>query len=154
MLTDFHTISDNSKLWIYGSNKTLSLGQEEYILEKIGRYLQNWEYHKNPLTAAVKILESRFIVIALDHHEYGVGGCSIDSLQRIIQQLEIELDLSLFNRLNVFCKIKDEVHCVSSIELKSIATSDTLFYDLSIEKKSDLNTYLKPISDGWCSRFI
>ncbi len=154
MRTDFNTISDSSKLWVYGSETKLSDKEQSFITDKIGEYLNNWEYHKNPLTAAVTILENHFIVVALDDADYGVGGCSIDSLQRIIQELEKELNISLLNRLNIFCKVENEIQCISTFKLGSVATENTLFYDLTIQRKSDLENYIKPIKKGWCSRYL
>ena len=31
---------------------------------------------------------------------------------------------------------------------------DTLFYDITIQKKSELSNWLKPIKDGWCSGLL
>lgn len=154
MLIDFNIISDSSKLWVYGSEKKMTLKQQQYIVYSIGKYLKGWEYHTNPLIAAVTILENRFLIVALDTSEYGVGGCSIDSLQRAIQDVEKELDISLLNRLNVFCKMENEIQCIPSSKLKGIVNGDTYFYDLTIQKKSEISSYLKPIKEGWCKRFI
>ena len=60
---------------------------------------------KYPLTAGVTILENHFIVVALDEGKNGASGCSIDTLQKTIQELEKDLSIALMNRLNVFCKI-------------------------------------------------
>ena len=118
MLVDFNTISDESRLWIYGSESKLTDYQQKIILNKISEYLKNWDYHNNSLTSAVRIKENHFIVIALDDSKFGVGGCSIDSLQRIIQELERDFNISLLNRLNVFCKRV----------ANSIAPSDKIFF--------------------------
>jgi len=91
---------------------------------------------------------------ALDENKNGASGCSIDTLQNTIQKIEKELSISLMNRLNVFCKIEDEILCVPSFKLSTVADKDTLFYDLTILKKRDLNTYLKPISEGWCAHLV
>ena len=58
------------------------------------------------------------------------------------------------NRLNVYCKIDGEIVCIPYLNLKSNVDSHTLFYDLTIQKKEDLHTYLKSIKDGWCNRFL
>ena len=58
------------------------------------------------------------------------------------------------NRLNVYCKIDGEIECIPYLNLKGNVDSYTLFYDLTIQKKEDLNTYLKSIKDGWCSRLL
>ena len=154
MLVDFNTTADQSRIWIYAAEHKLTNDQENYILNHISDHLQNWEAHKVPLTAGVTILENRFIVVALDESENGASGCSIDTLQKSIQNLEKDLSISLLNRLNVFCKIEDEILCIPSFKLESIAKSNTLFYDLTIQKKSDLYSYLKPISEGWCASYL
>ena len=154
MLVDFNTTADQSRIWIYAAEQKLTNEQENYILKDISDHLNNWEAHKVPLTAGVTILEHHFIVVALDETENGASGCSIDTLQNTIQDLEKELSISLMNRLNVFCRIDDEIQCISSFKLGSLAKPDTLFYDLTIQKKSDLNTYLKPIAEGWCAHLV
>ena len=154
MLVDFNTTADQSRIWIYAAEQKLTQDQEGHILKAISAHLQNWEAHKVPLTAGVTILENHFIVVALDESENGASGCSIDTLQKLIQNLEKELSVSLLNRLNVFCKIEDEILCIPSFKLEGIAKANTLFYDLTIQKKSELHSYLKPISEGWCAHLL
>ncbi len=154
MLVDFNTTADQSRIWIYPAEHKLTKDQKGYILKHISDHLQNWEAHKVPLTAGVTILENRFIVVALDESENGASGCSIDTLQKLIQNLEKELSISLLNRLNVFCKIEDEILCIPSFKLEGIVKANTLFYDLTIQKKSELHSYLKPISEGWCAHLV
>ena len=154
MLVDFNTTADQSRIWIYAAEHKLTKDQESHILKHISDYLQNWEAHKVPLTAGVTILENRFIVVALDDSKNAASGCSIDTLQNTIQELENELSISLLNRLNVFCKIREEIKCIPTFRLKNEIDEDTLFYDLTIQKKSKIESWLKPIKDGWCSRFL
>ena len=154
MLVDFNTTADQSRIWIYAAEQKLTKDQEGHILKVISAHLQNWEAHKVPLTAGVTILENRFIVVALDESKNRASGCSIDTLQKLIQNLEKELSISLLNRLKIFCKIEDEILCIPSFKLESIAKANTLFYDLTIQNKSELDSYLKPISEGWCAHLV
>ena len=154
MLVDFNTTCDQSRIWIYAAEHKLTDKQEEHILKSISDHLQNWEAHKVPLTAGVTILEHHFVVVALDESENRASGCSIDKLQNKIQELEKKLFVSLLNRLNVFCRINDEIQCIPSFKLEGIAKANTLFYDLTIQKKSELHSYLKPISEGWCANLL
>ena len=151
MLVNFNTIPEESRIWIYAADHKLTNDQESCILKSISDHLQNWEAHKVPLTAGVTILENHFIVIALDETKNGASGCSIDTLQNKIQNLEKDLSISLLNRLNVFCRIDNEIECIPTLKLADNANQDTLFYDLTIQKKSELDSYLKPISEGWCA---
>ena len=154
MLVDFNNISNDSRIWIYASPRKLSNDQQNYITNFLSNHIQNWEAHKVPLTAAVTILENHFIVIALDEGINNASGCSIDILQHKIQEIENYLAVSLTNRLNVFCLVDDKIKCIPSSNLSKFANKETLFFDLTIQKKSDLNSYFKPIKKGWCSRLI
>ena len=151
MLVDFNTTNEQSRIWIYAAEQKLTNEQENHILKSISDHLQNWEAHKVPLAAGVTILEHHFIIIALDETKNGASGCSIDTLQNKIQNLEKDLSISLLNRLNVFCRIDNEIECIFTLKLADNANQDTLFYDLTIQKKSELDSYLKPISEGWCA---
>ena len=154
MLADFHTLPEESRIWLYAAENALSKDKQNYILNVISEDLKGWNAHKQPLTAGFTILENHFIVVALDESKNGASGCSIDTLQNTIQKIEKELSITLMNRLNVFCEINGEIVCIPSFKLGSTAKSDTLFYDLTIFTKSDLNTYLKPISEGWCAHLV
>ena len=154
MLADFNTLPEEARIWVYASERALTEDQQSHILTYIAEHLKGWNAHKEPLTAGVTILENHFIVVGLDENKNGASGCSIDTLQKTIQEIEKELTLSLMNRLNVFCKIEQEIHCLPSFKLSTVANKDTLFYDLTILAKSDLNTYLKPISEGWCAHLV
>jgi len=56
--------------------------------------------------------------------------------------------------LNVFCRVDDEIHCIPTAKLAENANKETLFYDLTIQKKSELSNWLKPIEEGWCATII
>tara|TARA_A100001037_G_C15020019_1_gene575872 strand:- start:537 stop:1001 length:465 start_codon:yes stop_codon:yes gene_type:complete len=154
MFIPFDELAATSRLWVYGSATEISQEESQIISKELTSFLDSWEYHQKKLSASFKIFENRFIIVALDDSEHGVGGCSMDGLQRLIQTLEQHLSLSLMNRLNVFCLLEGEIHSVPSNELKNVANADTLFYDLTIQKKSEINSYLKPIKEGWCSALL
>jgi len=154
MLANFHTLPEESRIWLYAAADALSKDQKNYILNVISEDLKVWNAHERPLTAGVTILENHFIVIALDESKNKASGCSIDTLQNTIQKIEKELSIPFMNRLNVFCEIKSGLVCVPSFKLGSIANYETPFYDLTILKKSEIATYLKPVGEGWCAHLL
>ena len=154
MLVEFSKISDESKVWIYSSEKELNMNQIEYIENKISNHLVNWQSHKKDIEAAVQIVENRFVIIAVDETKVSASGCSIDSLYRLIQDIELQLSISLLNRLNVYCVINDNIVCLPISSLKDKVDSSTLFYDLTINNKFQLSNFLKPIKNGWCNNLI
>ena len=58
------------------------------------------------------------------------------------------------NRLNIFCRIGDEIECIPTTKLAKTVNKHTLFYDLTVQKKSELANWLKPIEEGWCASII
>ena len=154
MLSDFHSLPEESRIWIYAAENSLSKDQQSYIVNLISENLKDWNAHKKPLTAGLTILKNHFIVIALDESKNAASGCSIDILQNEIQKIEKELSIPLMNRLNVFCEIEEKIVCIPSFKLANIVKPNTLFYDLTIQKKLDLCSYLKPIGEGWCAHFL
>ena len=92
------------------------------------------EFSYDSYLFGVTILENHFIVV-LDESKNKASGCSIDSLQQTIQKLEIELSISLMNRLNVYYKKDGVIECINYLNLKGNVDSHTLFYDLTIQKK-------------------
>ena len=154
MLVDFNMLSDESRIWIYAAEQKLSDNQENYILDHISDHIQNWVAHKVSLTAGFTVLHNHFIVIALDEGKNEASGCSIDTLQKKIQEIEKDFSISLLNRMNVFCRIEDAIQCIPVSKLGDNVNKETLFYDLTIQKKSELSNWLIPIEKGWCSRFL
>ena len=130
------------------------MNQIEYIENKISNHLVNWQSHKKDIEAAVQIVENRFVIIAVDETKVSASGCSIDSLYRLIQDIELQLSISLLNRLNVYCVINDNIVCLPISSLKDKVDSSTLFYDLTINNKFQLSNFLKPIKNGWCNNLI
>ena len=154
MLTDFNKHPDSSRIWIYAAEKALTAEQQNHILTYITEHLKGWNAHKVPLTAGLTILENHFIVVALNENINAASGCSIDTLQKTIQELEKELSISLLNRLNIFCRIDNVIRCIPSLKLGDQANKGTLFYDLTIQKKGDLSNWLKLVEEGWCANLI
>ena len=156
MFIDFKNISDNSRLWIYGSAKVLTSDIQFSISKKITSFLNSWAHHGKSLTCSFTILYDRFIVIALDENINQTGGCSMDGLQKLILKIDDDFSLDLYNRLNVFINTENKITCINSnmLNANNDITEDSLFFDLNISKKKELSNWLIPIKKGWCKRFL
>jgi hypothetical protein len=78
MIIDFDVISEESRIWIYQSNRTLSITEINEIESKIKDFLISWTAHGSDLQASFIIKYSRFIVISLNESFNLATGCSID----------------------------------------------------------------------------
>ena len=87
MRVDFKNMPDNSRIWIYQSDRDLNESEISIIDDKTTTFLDSWQAHGKDLECSYSIINRRFIVIAVNENINPIGGCSIDySLQ-----LDIEL---------------------------------------------------------------
>ena len=68
MISDFKTLSENSRIWIYQSNRSLTQQEKESISKLIEDFLNNWKSHGVSLNSGFEIKYNRFIVIAQDQN--------------------------------------------------------------------------------------
>ena len=101
MIKDFKDLPDDSRLWIYQSNRKLSELEIEIIEPKIIDFLKQWTAHGKDLDAGYEIKYNRFIVFGLNQENASASGCSIDASVNFIQSLEKEFGIDLMDKMNV-----------------------------------------------------
>ena len=101
MIKDFNDLPDDSRLWIYQSNRKLSNEELAIIEPKIIEFLKQWTAHGKELDAGYEIKYNRFIVLGLNQENASASGCSIDASVNFIQSLEKEFGINLMDKLNV-----------------------------------------------------
>ena len=47
MLSDFHSLPESSRIWMYISEKTLTSKHQDFILDYISDHLQTWNSHNS-----------------------------------------------------------------------------------------------------------
>jgi hypothetical protein len=160
MIIDFDVISEESRIWIYQSNRTLSITEINEIESKIKDFLISWTAHGSDLQASFIIKYSRFIVISLNESFNLATGCSIDSSVRFIQDLEEEYNVSLLDKMNVsyrhgeFIAYKPLIEFKKMIKNRSISKKTIVFNNLINSKSEFLNNWEVPIEESWHNRFF
>jgi hypothetical protein len=118
MLVDFNTLPDDSRIWIYQANRTLTEDEVSEIETKLTKFIQEWTAHGANLNAGFEIKYKRFIVIALDQERNAATGCSIDASVHFIMQLEKDYDIDLMDKMNVSFKQGEYITYKSLIDFK------------------------------------
>ena len=160
MIVDFDVISEESRIWIYQSNRTLSPVEIIEIEAKIKDFLISWTAHGSELQASFLIKYNRFIVISLNESFNIATGCSIDSSVRFIQELEKLYDVSLLDKMNVsyrhgeFIAYKPLIEFKKMIKNRSISKKTIVFNNLINSKSEFLNNWEVPIEESWHNRFF
>jgi len=160
MISDFKTLSENSRIWIYQSNRSLTQQEKESISILIEDFLNNWKSHGVSLNSGFEIKYNRFIVIAQDQNIQSATGCSIDSMVHFIQKLEKKYNISLLDKLNVSYKQGDYIAYKSLKDFKKMVkngavSKNTIVFNNLVRTKLEYTNYWEvPAFESWHARFF
>jgi hypothetical protein len=160
MFTKYKDLPNNSRVWIYQSEREFTLKEIELISIKTENFINQWTRHGANLKGSFTIQYSQFLVLAVDESFNDVSGCSIDSSVRFIQQLEKELQLDLMNKMNVTFKDGDNINLVQLSDFQQYAkdkkvTSETIVFNNMVATKEDFETNWEvPAKQSWHKRFL
>ena len=160
MFTEYKNLPNNSRVWIYQSDREFN--QEEIILisAKAEEFINSWTRHGDDLKGSFTIKYNQFLVLAVDESFNNVSGCSIDSSVRFVQELEKELQLDLMNKMNITFKDNENINLVKLSDFQQFAkdkkiTSETIVFNNMINTKEDLeNNWEIPAKQSWHKRFL
>ncbi|MGJ8759906.1 MULTISPECIES: ABC transporter ATPase [unclassified Polaribacter] len=160
MFTEYKNLPNNSRVWIYQSNREFTENEINFISEKAEDFINQWTRHGDDLKGSFTIKYNQFLVLAVDESFNNVSGCSIDSSVRFIKELENELQLDLMDKLNVTFKDNDNINLVKLFDFQKFAeenkvTADTIVFNNMVATKEDFeNNWEIPAKDSWHKRFL
>ncbi|MBP6048140.1 MAG: hypothetical protein KA457_01605 [Chitinophagales bacterium] len=146
MLTPYHILPPNSKVWIYQANRSFSQDEVREISDILENFTDSWKSHGQALEACGSIYYRRFIVLVANTEKCSVGGCSIYESTKLIEEIEKAYQISLFDRMKVSYKIStDLVGCFPFTELNNMLgngkiNEDTIVFNNLVETKIDFET--------------
>jgi len=160
MIVDFKTMPDDSRIWIYQSNRDFNESEIGIINDKTTSFLDNWQAHGKDLECSYSIIDKRFIIIAVNESFNPIGGCSIDFSLQLIKDISNTIGIDLLNRLLVNLKIDNRLESLSLSDLKNKIkdggfSPETIIFNTAINSKSELlNNFEIEVKSSWLSKFI
>lgn len=160
MISDFNSLPNDSRIWIYQSNRKFSEDEVAVIEEKTKDFLKQWTAHGANLEAGFEIKYNRFIVLGLNQANASASGCSIDASVHFIQELEAAFDLDLMDKMNVtFYNGKYIAHKTLTdfrkmAKNKSVSRYTVVFNNLVNTKAEYIENWEVPASESWHNRFL
>lgn len=160
MLTEFKNLPDDSRIWVYQSNRKLSNEEVAAITPKVTAFLEQWTAHGTDLEAGFEIKYNRFIVLGLNQENASASGCSIDASVQFIQSLEKELDVDLLDKMNVtfyngeFIAHKSLSDFRKMAKARSVSPNTVVFNNLVNTKAEYLENWEVPAKESWHNRFL
>lgn len=151
-------ISKKSRVWIYQSNRLLTLNEEHLINVSLSSFINQWEAHGNKLTAKAEVRYSRFIILMVDEEQAGATGCSIDKSVNLMKHLEQEFNITLFDRFNIAYRKPDGIYSCGREEFEKLiadgtVTEDTIVFNNLIQTVKELETSWEvPFKHSWHSK--
>lgn len=160
MYIPFENLPEDSRIWIYPSNRKFSEEEVAEIEKDLGKFLNNWSAHGSELEASFVIKYNRFIIIALNQEVHPATGCSIDSSVAFIQNLEQKYSVDLLDKMNVSFKQGEFITYKTLIDFKKLA-KDKSVSEHTIVFNNLVNTIEEwkenwevPANESWHSRFF
>ena len=138
-------ISENSRVWIYQSDRILSPEEVKQIQEKLDGFTSQWLAHGHELLALAEIRYNQFIIISVDEQQVGATGCSIDKSVNLMQQIEKELNINLFNRFALAYRDREGIQTVNRNDFEKlietrIITPETIVFNNLVTTRKELAT--------------
>ena len=149
--------SDNSRVWIYQSNRRFSSQEATGVVSLLNQFVSVWKSHGDTVKGFANLFYEQFIVIIADESATTVGGCSTDSSVHIIKMIESKYGVSLFDRQLLAFEINEEIELLPLSQLKilvedGIINENTLYFNNTIANKIELiNDWIQPVKTSWLS---
>lgn len=148
-------ISENSRVWIYQSDRVLNPEEEQRIQQKLDDFTSQWQAHGHDLAAHGEIRHNQFIILSVDEQVAGATGCSIDKSVYLMKEIEQEFNIDLFDRFRIAYRDGGNVINCSREEFedllgKGVLNSDTIVFNNMVSNRKDLATSWEvPMKDSW-----
>ena len=160
MYIPFENLPEESKIWIYQSNRKFSDDEMAEIENDLKTFIENWAAHGTGLEASYLLKYNRFIILAVNQEVQQATGCSIDSSVAFIQNLEQKYQVDLLDKMNVTFKNGEHIAHKSLIDFKRMAkekavTENTIVFNNLVNTIEEFNeNWEVPAGDSWHSRFF
>lgn len=159
-MSDYLTYPDNSKVWIYQSNKPLDADEIAYLKIQLDDFISTWESHGQMLTATTDIFYNLFVVFFVDEEGDSMCGRAKDASVRLMMKLEKELEMKFLDRMVQSYKIGEMVEVVkmndfTSLLEKNQINQDTIVFNNMVGTKAEFdNKWEVPLKESWHKQFL
>ncbi|OAZ05147.1 hypothetical protein [Flavobacterium succinicans] len=160
MYVPFESLPEESRIWIYQSNRKFSDAEMTEIEEALQIFLKDWAAHGTGLESSYLLKYNRFIIIAVNQEVQAATGCSIDSSVEFIQSLEKKYAVDLLDKMNVTFKLGEHVAHKPLLDFKRMVkdkavTENTIVFNNLVNNIQEFNeSWEVPAADSWHSRFF
>lgn len=160
MFVPFNTLDDNSRIWIYQSNRPLTDVELRTVSDALTVFCNDWKAHGESLKTSFTIADNQFIVLAADEDFHLPSGCSIDSSVRVLKEVQTSIGTDFFDRTRIAFFKSNAVVSFPMAELKQRFSSGELlgstltFNTLALSKGEFLGRWKIATETTWLAKYL
>ncbi|MBC5863354.1 ABC transporter ATPase [Flavobacterium turcicum] len=160
MYVPFENLTEESRIWIYQSNRKFSDAEFAEIETAVQSFLNEWAAHGTSLEASYQLKYNRFIILAVNQDVQMATGCSIDASVEFIQSLEKKYSVDLLDKMNVTFKLGEHIAHKPLLDFKKMVkdkavTENTIVFNNLVNNVQEFNeSWEVAAADSWHSRFF
>lgn len=160
MYIPFKNLPEESRIWIYQSNRKFSDDEIAEIESDLKTFVDDWAAHGTSLEASFITKYNRFIILAVNQEAQQATGCSIDKSVEFIQSLEQKYKVDLLDKMNVTYKQGEFLTHKSLLDFKRMAkekavSANTIVFNNLVNTIEEWKeNWEVPAEDSWHSRFF
>jgi hypothetical protein len=150
MRVPIERLSNNAHVWIFGISPSLDDARRAHVQRTVDAFLETWNAHGAPITAASEVREGSFLVVAADEQSEK-SGCSIDRMFGTLRKLESDLGVQILDSTRVFYREGETVRAVDRAAFRSAATAETPVFDVTAERLGEVRqgVWERRAADSW-----
>ncbi len=160
MYIPFENLPEESRIWIYQSNRKFSDDEVTEIENDLTAFVEEWSAHGTSLEASFILQYNRFIILAVNQEVQQATGCSIDKSVEFIQALEQKYKVDLLDKMNVTYRQGEYITHKSLLDFKRMAkekavSSNTIVFNNLVNTIEEWKeSWEIPAAESWHSRFF
>lgn len=155
-LVPFETLPADSRLWVFGVERSLEEAEQESFLRAVDLFLETWVAHGVPLTCGRDWRWGQFLLVAVDEASAPPSGCSIDAMVGVLKDQEHRLGVRILDKAAVWFVADGEVQQLSRSEFarlveEGVVGPDTVVFDNTVTRLKDarLGRWEVPARESW-----
>lgn len=160
MLVPYNEMPDQSRVWVYQSNRELTDNEIEKLNSLTEEFISSWTAHNVHLKASYETRYRRFLILSVNEKEVNASGCSIDKSVHFIKGIERLFDISLLERMIFAFKSDGKVQACSRKEFEELVrlgevNDQTLVFNNLVSSKEELeNNWEIPLYKSWHRQLV
>jgi hypothetical protein len=160
MYVPLETLPDESRVWIYQSNRKFSDEEFAAIESAVREFVDGWNAHGKGLEASYALKYNRFIILAVNSEVQPASGCSIDDSVHFIQGLEKQYGVDLLDKMNVTYLQGGHIAHKTLADFRKMAkdksvSENTIVFNNLVNTLGEFREFWEvPARESWHARFF